>query len=152
MADLDATQPTSPALESTLVAAAAPTSAGPSAIDLGATLAAGAASKGDGGPLAMSPRLGRYALIEPLGEGGMGIVYAAYDPELDRKVAIKLLRGRGDDGDNAHLRLLREAQAMAKLSHPNVVAVYDVGSVADETLNTRGVVRLPLRIDRQRHV
>ncbi|MCA9663698.1 MAG: serine/threonine protein kinase, partial [Myxococcales bacterium] len=72
-------------------------------------------------------RLGRYVVLEPLGEGGMGIVYAAYDPELDRKVAIKLIRS-AHAGDEARLRLLREAQAMAKLSHPNVVAVYDVGT------------------------
>jgi tetratricopeptide (TPR) repeat protein len=71
-------------------------------------------------------RLGRYLLIGSLGAGGMGIVYSAYDPQLDRKVAIKLLLpGRG--GPREQARLLHEAQAMAKLDHPNVVAVHDVG-------------------------
>ncbi len=64
----------------------------------------------------------------------MGEVYAAYDPELDRKVAIKLLRVRGDRGDagEGRIRLMREAQAIAKLSHPNVVTVYDVGTFEDD--------------------
>jgi tetratricopeptide (TPR) repeat protein len=74
--------------------------------------------------------LGRYVLLGPIGSGGLGDVYAAYDPELDRKVAIKLLKadvfGRVDL-QRLQNRLFREAQAMAKLSHPNVVAVHDVG-------------------------
>ncbi|MFN0248382.1 MAG: protein kinase domain-containing protein [Kofleriaceae bacterium] len=70
--------------------------------------------------------VGRYIIIELLGEGGMGVVYRAYDPELDRRVAIKLLQAKKKmTGDQAWL--LREAQAMAKLSHPNVIAVHDVG-------------------------
>ncbi len=70
--------------------------------------------------------LGRYILLERLGAGGMGVVYAAYDPELDRKVAVKILHDdRGSD--ERQLRLTREAQAMARLSHPNVIAVHDVG-------------------------
>jgi serine/threonine protein kinase/tetratricopeptide (TPR) repeat protein len=75
---------------------------------------------------AIPDRLGRYLIVDVLGEGGMGVVYRAYDPELDRKVAIKLLRGR--TSELARSRLLREAQAMAKLSHPNVVQVFDVGT------------------------
>jgi eukaryotic-like serine/threonine-protein kinase len=71
-------------------------------------------------------RLHRYVLLERLGSGGGGIVYAAWDPQLDRKVAIKLLRGLADE--RAQLRLVREAQALAKLAHPNVVAVFDVGT------------------------
>jgi serine/threonine protein kinase/tetratricopeptide (TPR) repeat protein len=58
----------------------------------------------------------------------MGEVYAAHDPELDRKVAIKLLRGGGDESADARMRLLREAQAIARVSHPNVVVIYDVGT------------------------
>ncbi len=76
--------------------------------------------------------VGRYIIVERLGAGGMGVVYAAYDPELDRKVAIKLLhehqRGSFDStADSAQRRLLREAQAMARLDHINVVSVHDVG-------------------------
>jgi serine/threonine protein kinase len=63
----------------------------------------------------------------------MGEVYAAHDSQLDRKVALKLLRADPDEDDPEHLRirLLREAQAMARLSHPNVVAIYDVGTFKD---------------------
>ncbi|MCB9755709.1 MAG: protein kinase [Myxococcales bacterium] len=71
--------------------------------------------------------LGRYVVIKRVGAGGMGVVYSAYDPELDRKVAIKLMHDQAADSE-AQLRLLREAQAMARLSHTNVVAVYDVGT------------------------
>ncbi len=66
-----------------------------------------------------------------VGRGGMGEVYAAHDPELDRRVAIKILRADARPDDNIEAaRLAREAQAVAKLSHPNVVAIYDVGSSA----------------------
>ncbi|MFZ5446594.1 MAG: protein kinase domain-containing protein, partial [Myxococcota bacterium] len=67
-------------------------------------------------------RVGPYELVEPLEAGGMGIVYAALDARLDRRVALKAVRRRG--GDRA--QLLREAQLMAQLAHPNVVPVYDV--------------------------
>src|SRR4029079_19053623 len=72
--------------------------------------------------------LGRYLVLERLGARAMGVVYAAYDPELDRKVAIKLLRqhGGGDKG-RRHARLDREDEEIAKLSHPNVVGIFDVG-------------------------
>jgi serine/threonine protein kinase/tetratricopeptide (TPR) repeat protein len=85
--------------------------------------------------LAKGASLGRYVVLGLLGRGGMGEVYAAYDPELDRKIAVKLLRaGRGPDGStgsDGRTRLLREAQAIARLSHPNVVVVYDVGTFND---------------------
>jgi formylglycine-generating enzyme required for sulfatase activity/tRNA A-37 threonylcarbamoyl transferase component Bud32 len=74
--------------------------------------------------------VGRYLVLEQLGAGAMGVVYAAYDPELDRKVALKLLRtqqGRGADRARRQERLVREAKAIAKLSHPNVVGIFDVG-------------------------
>ncbi len=74
--------------------------------------------------LASGARVGRYTVLECVGTGGMGEVYAAYDPQLDRRIAIKLLK-REDGG--LERRLLREAQAMARLDHPNVVPVYDVG-------------------------
>jgi tetratricopeptide (TPR) repeat protein/tRNA A-37 threonylcarbamoyl transferase component Bud32 len=72
-------------------------------------------------------RLGHYVMLQELGRGGMGIVCAAYDQVLDRKVAIKLLRGRGDA--QAQVRLVREAQALARLSHPNVVQIYEIGEL-----------------------
>src|SRR5439155_21801508 len=71
---------------------------------------------------------GRYVLISSIAQGGMGVVFLAYDPELDRKVALKLLR-IGTLGREGKQRLVREAQALARLSHPNVVPVYDVGTV-----------------------
>jgi tetratricopeptide (TPR) repeat protein/aminoglycoside phosphotransferase (APT) family kinase protein len=75
--------------------------------------------------------VGRYSVLERLGAGGMGVVFAAYDPELDRRVAIKLLRPRPGHtaAADAQKRLLREARAMAKLTHPNVVTVHDAGEI-----------------------
>ncbi|HEY2364814.1 MAG TPA: protein kinase, partial [Polyangiaceae bacterium] len=74
--------------------------------------------------LPVGTRVGRYVLLERVGEGASGVVYSAHDPELDRKIAIKLLHAKID----AQERLFNEARAMAKLSHPNVVAVHDVGA------------------------
>ncbi len=73
--------------------------------------------------------IGRYLVVDRIGAGGMGEVVLAYDPELDRRVAVKLLRvsSRADPA-RARRRLLREAQALAKLSHPHVVSVFDVGT------------------------
>jgi len=82
------------------------------------------------GLLTTGTRVGRYVVLGLLGEGGMGRVHAAYDPELDRKVALKLLnpeRLRGDSLDLARQRLEREARAMARLSHPHVASLHDVG-------------------------
>ena len=77
--------------------------------------------------------IGRYLIIERLGSGGMGVVYSAYDPDLNRKVAIKLLRSQpGAMASQGRARLLREAQSMARLSHPHVVAVFDVGVAFDQ--------------------
>ena len=73
-------------------------------------------------------RVGRYVIIDRIGVGGMGIVYRAYDPKLDRKVAVKLLKPGHKNGKQ---RLEREALAMARVSHQNVVPVHDVGSVDD---------------------
>ena len=76
--------------------------------------------------------IGRFAVIQRLGVGAMGVVYAAYDPQLDRKVALKLLKPSEDDaGERWQHRLLREAQALAKLSHPNVVQIHEVGAHGD---------------------
>jgi eukaryotic-like serine/threonine-protein kinase len=70
--------------------------------------------------------LGRYIVLDLLGRGGVGAVYATYDPQLDRRVAVKLLHTASAD-DKERKRLVREARALAKLSHPNVVHVYDAG-------------------------
>ncbi len=77
--------------------------------------------------------LGRYVVLDELGAGAMGVVFAAFDPELDRKVAIKLLLPASPSGpvsisQDGRARLVREALALAKLSHPNVVAIFDVGT------------------------
>ncbi len=72
-------------------------------------------------------RIGRYRLDDRIGAGGMGVVYRAHDETLDRPVAVKLLRP-GYDADAGTERLQREARAMARLSHPNVVTVFDVGT------------------------
>ncbi len=84
--------------------------------------------------LGRAASIGRYLVLGLVGKGAMGEVYAAYDPELDRKVAIKLLRVRGghDGASEGRIRLMREAQAIAKLSHPNVVMVHDVGTFQDD--------------------
>jgi tetratricopeptide (TPR) repeat protein len=76
-------------------------------------------------PSGVPATIDRYLVERRLGAGGMGVVFLAHDPELDRKVAVKLLRdARGADATE---RLRREARALAALSHPNVVAVHDVG-------------------------
>ncbi|MEX1368890.1 MAG: serine/threonine-protein kinase [Nannocystaceae bacterium] len=90
-------------------------------------------------PCAVEPkagdRIGRYTLLAPLGRGGMGVVFATHDDRLDRKLALKLLRppaeGQAAAWQERSGRLLREAQALAQLSHPNVVEVFDVGTEAD---------------------
>ena len=79
-------------------------------------------------------KVGRFEVVRRIGSGGMGVVFAAFDPGLGRKVALKLLRSP-DNGlpvSDAQGRLLREAQAMAQISHPNVIAVYDVGQYKSE--------------------
>jgi tRNA A-37 threonylcarbamoyl transferase component Bud32 len=70
-------------------------------------------------------------MLEPLGTGAMGVVYAAYDPQLDRRVALKLLRPDARASADAQHRLLREARLMARLAHPSVVTVYDAGVWGD---------------------
>ena len=80
-------------------------------------------------------KIGRFLVLQRLGSGGMGLVYSAFDEQLDRKVAIKLLRPHVAHSGRATLgqaRLLREAQAMARLAHPNVVTVHEVGTFGDQ--------------------
>lgn len=79
--------------------------------------------------------MGRYTIVGPLGAGGVGIVYKAHDPELDRPVAIKLLSPGGHEPEATRQRaadLLREGRVAAQLAHPNVVRVYDVGDFGNE--------------------
>jgi tetratricopeptide (TPR) repeat protein/tRNA A-37 threonylcarbamoyl transferase component Bud32 len=100
------------------------------------------ASADTAGPRTLQPRgrptesvapgtvIGRFIVHRTLGVGSTGVVYAAHDPELDRTIALKVLRRELADRVDARVRFLREAQALARLSHPNVISVYDVG--ADE--------------------
>jgi serine/threonine protein kinase/tetratricopeptide (TPR) repeat protein len=82
------------------------------------------------GTLPPGTRVGRYVTRRQVGSGGMGTVYAAHDPDLAREVAIKLMRAKGTASKAQQLadRMQREAQAMARLSHPNVITVHDVGA------------------------
>jgi serine/threonine-protein kinase len=83
-------------------------------------------------PVAAPSKVGRFAVLELLGEGAMGRVMSAYDPDLDRRVAIKILRPRGGSANATRERLLREARAMARVAHPNVLGVHEVGVVDDQ--------------------
>ena len=87
-----------------------------------------ATSSGPASPLVVPQTIDRYTLGSVLGRGAMGVVYVAHDPELGRDVALKILRPLGSPE-----RLRREAQALAKLAHPNVVRVYDIGEDAGHT-------------------
>ena len=77
-------------------------------------------------------KIGRYTILDRLGEGGMGVVYTAFDDKLERKIAIKVMRSDNTEGSNGRIRLIREAQAMARLAHPNIVTVHEVGEVDDQ--------------------
>jgi tetratricopeptide (TPR) repeat protein/predicted Ser/Thr protein kinase len=70
-------------------------------------------------------RLGRYEILDPIASGGMGFVYAAHDPDLDRRVALKVLHPDRRRDAFAHERLIKEARALARLDHPNIVPVHD---------------------------
>jgi eukaryotic-like serine/threonine-protein kinase len=84
------------------------------------------------GELRRGAALGRYLVLERLGAGGMGVVYSAYDPTLDRRVALKLLHGERLQRTSERDRFRREALALARLAHPNVVTVHDAGEAAGE--------------------
>ena len=90
----------------------------------------GSAPASEGLTLPPGSSVGRYLILGKLGTGSMGVVYTAHDPELDRTVALKLLRPRPelDKIESGHRKLLAEAQALARISHPNVVSVFDVGA------------------------
>jgi serine/threonine protein kinase len=99
---------------------------------LGETMAssAGIGDKAIAAEQVAGNKLGRYTLEERLGAGAMGVVWRAADPTLGRAVAVKVLR-RADDALTE--RLVREAQSMAQVNHPNVVTVYEVGEATDGT-------------------
>ena len=115
-------------LLSALVRLAEPASAGPASASSLAGTPVAATDPERARSLAGST-IGRYEILEQLGVGGMGVVHAAYDPQLKRRIALKILRDdllAADVRSAMHERLLREARAMAQLAHPNVVAVYEV--------------------------
>jgi len=85
----------------------------------------------------MADTFGRYLVRQRLGAGGMGVVYEAYDPDLAREVALKLVNVAAWD----HVAALDEAKALAKLSHPNVVPIYDVGLERDRVYLVMELVR-----------
>jgi len=97
--------------------------------DLGRTATAAVSATARVEPAdALGSSLGRYRLEREIGEGGMGVVHAAFDPDLERRIALKVLRIAAPSIE-AKDRLLREARAMARLAHPNVVTVHEVGTV-----------------------
>ncbi len=112
------------ALDKTL---AAPVEAPPGILSGSAdpTLLGGEAARGT--EVAVGEEVSRYRITGRIGAGGMGVVYRAYDPQLDREVALKLLLADGGDGTLGRARMLREAKTAAKIRHPNVVTVYDAG-------------------------
>jgi tetratricopeptide (TPR) repeat protein len=83
------------------------------------------------GQLHPGARVGRYQILGAVGRGGMGEVYAAYHPDLDRRIALKVVQSADGGGSEGRGRLLREARAIARLSHPNVVTVHDAGTFGD---------------------
>jgi serine/threonine protein kinase/tetratricopeptide (TPR) repeat protein len=148
---------TSPALDETLAPGlsrtgdSTPSSADPATVRDGqpqppvsgleqTAVGSGVAARSSSGPEALAAlltrerepgRIGRFAVLRRIGAGGMGVVYAAYDEELDRKIAIKVVREE-IHGVQGRSRMQREAQAMARLSHPNVVQVYEAGEFAGQ--------------------
>src|SRR5262245_7729982 len=106
--------------------------------DLGRTATAPVSSTVREPACVLGATLGRYRLERELGAGGMGVVHAAFDPDLERRIALKVLRVSVPSVD-AKDRLMREARAMARLSHPNVVTVHEVG-----TANGRDFVAMEL--------
>ena len=103
-------------------------------------------------------RIGRYEIVGPLDAGGMGQVYRAWDPSLRREVALKILRDEISGDPARRYRLMEEARAAGGLNHPNILAVYDVGTDQDVTFivteliegkNLRDeIVRGPLAVKR----
>src|SRR5499433_2814118 len=78
----------------------------------------------------MPEKIGKYQILERIGRGGMGMIFKAHDPMLDRPVALKVISSDIDVTDELRTRFYREAQACARLSHPNIVTIYDLGEDA----------------------
>ncbi|HWB76447.1 MAG TPA: serine/threonine-protein kinase [Nannocystaceae bacterium] len=147
--DTLAPPPTDPSLDDTR----APTPSDPSLDDTRAPMPSGLDdTHASGGPasgpahkkgdrLQRGDALGRYVIVDFLGAGGMGAVYSAYDADLDRKVAIKVMLDEDRLDAQERVRLAREAQALAKLQHPNVVAVHELGRHAGRTFVAMEFVR-----------
>ncbi len=85
-------------------------------------------------PLAAGSRLGPYEIVSQLGSGGMGVVYQAHDPRLDRHVAIKLLPPDLTRDEIAKQRFLQEAKAASALDHPNICTIFEINETADGQL------------------
>jgi eukaryotic-like serine/threonine-protein kinase len=102
---------------------------------LESTYPASPAGPYDDEELPQGTAIGRFVVLKRLGRGGMGVVYLGWDNELERRLAIKVMRAEASEDNSsgeARARLLREAQAMAKLAHPNVVSVFEVGTWREE--------------------
>jgi serine/threonine protein kinase len=105
-----------------------------------------------GQEIGVGTQLGKYRLVQRLGEGGMGVVYAAEDPVLTRKVALKILCGEVDREPDVAKRFLLEARAAARLNHPNIVAVHDIGRQGEVTFIVMELVEgVSAEALRQRH-
>lgn len=87
--------------------------------------------------------VGRYVVLRSIGSGGMGRVYAAHDPELNRQVALKVARRAGAGAEQWRARFVREAHAMARLSHPNVVPIHDAGAHEDSVFLAMELIEGP---------
>lgn len=111
-------------------------------------------ASGSSGPstFVVGSRIGRYIILAKLGEGGMGEVFSAFHEELERRVALKVLHPRLFGDDRGRARMRREAQALARLSHPNVVQAYDVGEFAGRIFMAMEYVKgQTLRVAQARH-
>src|SRR5687767_15511883 len=109
----------------------------------------------------LTGKIGRYEIVRPLGKGAMGVVYLAHDPLLERDVAVKVMVGQIADDPELSKRFEREAKAVARMTHPNVVTVYDLGYHTDgspyismELLKGQDLARAmratpPLRLERK---
>ncbi len=85
--------------------------------------------------------LSRYRIVDTIGSGGMGVVYRAYDPTLDREVALKLLNEEALDRTSARDRFLREARALSQLNHPHICTIYEIGEADGRTFIAMEYVR-----------